>query len=57
MNLPPDVIKIDAEGKEFAILQGAKSVCMTHKAIFLFECTKDEEEIAVLLHDYKVSPS
>lgn len=52
MNLPPDVIKIDAEGEEFAILQGAKTVCETYKPILLLECSKDKEKMASLLNQY-----
>ncbi len=37
-NLPIDLIKIDVEGAEYEVLQGAKKVMQKNKPIVLFEC-------------------
>lgn len=48
---PPEVLKIDAEGEELKILEGAKKVLEKHQPILLFECTNYPEKVATFLMD------
>lgn len=50
--IPPDIIKIDAEGEELSILKGAKTICERYQPILFFECSKNKEEIHSLLLSY-----
>lgn len=45
----PDLIKIDVEGAELAVLRGGKSTLEAHMPIILLECTHRQEEVARFL--------
>jgi FkbM family methyltransferase len=48
-NLPPDVIKIDVEGFEFEVLQGALKLLREKRPLLVVEVTRNQKEIAALL--------
>jgi FkbM family methyltransferase len=41
----PDLIKIDVEGAELAVLQGGKATLEAHMPIILLECTQRQDEV------------
>jgi len=50
-NFPaPDVLKIDVEGAEYAVLEGARRV-LEHKPVIFSEVSRDYFEIGTLLRD------
>ena len=49
-NITPDIIKIDAEGAEYMILQGGLNLLANRKPTILLECTRDLEEMKDLLY-------
>jgi len=49
---PPDVLKIDVEGAELAVFQGAKQLLKTKRPILIFELTRPNwDEESRLLRD------
>lgn len=47
----PNVIKIDVEGAELSVLQGAGNVLKKHRPVLLIETRKDKKDIQKLLTD------
>lgn len=46
--LPPDFIKIDVEGAELRVLEGARQTLLRHRPLILVEVTSAEERIRAL---------
>ncbi|AFM05151.1 methyltransferase, FkbM family [Bernardetia litoralis DSM 6794] len=49
-NLIPDFIKIDTEGFEINVIEGAKTLLQNNPTIITFECVKKEEKIQLFDH-------
>lgn len=49
---PPAVIKIDVEGAELRVLQGAANLLREHRPILFFEAFSRGDKILALLHDH-----
>ena len=47
----PDLIKIDVEGAELAVLRGGKGTLEAHMPIILLECTHRQEEVRQFLEE------
>jgi FkbM family methyltransferase len=47
----PDLIKIDVEGAELAVLQGGRGTLESHMPIILLECTHRQEEVRRFLEE------
>ncbi len=47
----PDLIKIDVEGAELAVLRGGKETLEAHMPIILLECTHRQEEVRRFLEE------
>ena len=47
----PDLIKIDVEGAELAVLRGGKGTLEAHMPIILLECTHRQEEVRRFLEE------
>ena len=47
----PDLIKIDVEGAELAVLRGGKGTLEAHMPIILVECTHRQEEVRLFLEE------
>ena len=52
LQMPPDIIKIDAEGEELAILQGGKNLLEKYRPFIFFECSKNPHQVKDLLTSY-----
>ncbi|MFA5250685.1 MAG: FkbM family methyltransferase [Parachlamydiales bacterium] len=48
-HLPPDILKIDAEGEELRILKGARKLLSSYHPVLFFECSHNAAEIHKLL--------
>jgi FkbM family methyltransferase len=48
---PPQFMKIDVEGHEFEVLQGAVRTLREHRPILIFETTRNHSEIATLFRE------
>lgn len=52
-NLSPVFIKIDVQGFEYAVLQGAKLTITSHRPVVLIEAPKDAERIFFAARNYR----
>lgn len=52
---PPDFLKIDVEGHELAVLQGARRLLAQHRPIILLEVNNTVGQVADLLREYGYS--
>ena len=48
----PDVIKIDVEGAEKSVLEGAGELLRTRRPLIIIEVSRSEREVTQLLHEY-----
>ena len=49
--LRPDVIKIDVEGFEFEVLEGARGILEEHRPVLMVEIQRKHEQVLTLLSD------
>ena len=47
----PDLVKIDVEGAELAVLRGGRATITACMPIILLECTRQQEEVRLLLEE------
>lgn len=47
----PDLIKIDVEGAEFAVLRGGSGTLKAHMPLILLECTDQQEQVRRFLEE------
>lgn len=45
---PPDLIKIDVEGHEYEVLQGAKETIAKHRPVLYVECDREDQKDRVI---------